>query len=191
MLRGCLRAAEGEQDSEKRERSHDGLVIISLRRARKRRYAGGKGVIVVRILGLVLGLAGCVAAPDAATQGPGIEAYRAAIEANEAPFRVPGTVTARLNQEVQIGDVRVKPLEVLEDSRCPVDANCIWAGRVRLRVAVSGAGEQVMEVGRPVNVAGGQRLTLVGVAPLNWARRPAGINPNTPKRFAFSLSGMD
>ena len=145
----------------------------------------------MRILGLVLGLAGCVTAPDAATQGPGVEAWRATIEANEAPFRVPGTVTARLNQEVQIGDIRVTPLAVLEDSRCPVDVTCIWAGRVRLRVAVSGAGESVMEIDRPVTVAGGRRLTLVGVAPLNWAHPPAGIDPNAPKRFAFRLSGMD
>lgn len=145
----------------------------------------------MRILGLVLGLAGCVTAPDAATRGPGVEAWRATIEANEAPFRVPGTVTTRLNQEVQIGDIRVKPLAVLEDSRCPVDVTCIWAGRVRLRVAVSGAGEPVMEIGQPVNVAGGRRLTLVAVAPLNWAHPPAGVDPNAPKRFAFRLSGMD
>ena len=145
-------------------------------------------------------LAGCVGAPVAPNEtagtaappaGPGAATYRAAIDANEAPFRVPSNVTAQLNQEVQIGDVRVKPLAVLEDSRCPVDVTCIWAGRVRLRVAVSGVGERVMEVGQPVNVAGGQRLTLVGVAPLNWAHPPAGIEPNAPKRFAFSLSGMD
>jgi hypothetical protein len=164
----------------------------------------------MRIALVVLALAGCAAStgPNATedqaspkapapqpqtppTPGPDANAYRAAIEANEAPFHVPGHVTAHLNEEVQIGDVRVKPLEVLEDSRCPPDVSCVWAGRVRLRVAVSGAGEPVMEIGQPVTVAGGQRLTLVGVAPINWARPPAGVDQNQPKRFAFSLSGMD
>ena len=129
--------------------------------------------------------------PGMPPPGPGVDTWRASIEANEAPFRVPGTVTARLNEEVQIGDLRVKPLAVLEDSRCPVDVTCIWAGRVRLRVAVSGAGEPVMEIGQPVAVAGGRRLTLVAVAPLNWAHPPAGTDPNAPKRFAFRLSAMD
>jgi hypothetical protein len=158
----------------------------------------------MRIALVFLALAGCAAStgPDAGTDkalpalpprapGPTADAWRAAIEANEAPFRLPGHVTARLNQEVQIGDVRVKPLAVLEDSRCPVDVTCIWAGRVRLRVAVSGVGEPVMEIDRPVTVASGQRLTLVAVAPPNWAHPPAGVDPNAPKRFAFSLSGMD
>ena len=164
----------------------------------------------MRIALIVLGLAGCAAstapnttadkappqapAPQPSTPpppGPTADAYRPAIEANETPFHVPGNVTARLNEEVQIGDIRVRPLQVVEDSRCPLDVSCVWAGRVRLRVAVSGAGEPVMEMNQPVNVAGGRRLTLVGVAPLNWAHRPAGVDPNEPKRFAFRLSGTD
>jgi hypothetical protein len=162
----------------------------------------------MRTIWLVLLLAGCAAAPNAtnatadkappqapapppAPPAPGADAWRASIEANEAPFRVAGTVTARLNEEVQIGDVRVKPLAVIEDSRCPVDVTCVWAGRVRLRVRISGAGEQVMEIGQPVSVAGGAHLTLVAVAPPNWAHPPAGVDPNAPKRFAFRLSGMD
>ena len=160
----------------------------------------------MRTLLLLLTLAGCAASPPGtnagadrappqapAPQGPVLTAdsFRAGIEANEAPFRVPGTVTAHLNEEVQIGDVRVKPLEVVEDSRCAEDVTCVWAGRVRLRVAISGAGEQVMEIDQPVNVAGGRRLTLVGVAPLNWAHPPAGVDPNEPKRFAFRLAGSD
>jgi hypothetical protein len=158
----------------------------------------------MRIMWALLLLAGCAASPTGANvgadtvpprapspPGPGADAWRAAIEANEAPFHVPGHVTAHLGEEVQIGDVRVTPLAVVEDSRCPSDATCVWAGRVRLRVRIGGAGEQVMEIGHPLTVAGGQRLTLVAVAPLNWARPPAGVDPNAPKRFAFSLSGMD
>lgn len=132
-------------------------------------------------------------APAPAPQGPVMtaESFRPAIEANEAPFRVPGNVTAHLNEEVRIGDVRVKPLEVLEDSRCPPDVSCVWAGRVRLRLEVGGVGEQVIGTDQPLNVAGGRRLMLVGVAPINWATPPAGVDPHEPKRFAFRLSGTD
>lgn len=153
----------------------------------------------MRITLALLLLAGCAGAPagtngaagTAPPPGPGADAWRSAIEAAEAPFRAPGAVTAHLNEEVQIGDLRVKPLAVVEDSRCPLDVTCVWAGRLRLRVAVSGAGEPVMEVGQPVTVAGGRRLTLTGAYPPNWAHPPAGIDPHEPKRFAFSLSGMD
>lgn len=152
----------------------------------------------MRSLWLLLALAGCAGTPSGTNSpapspptGPGADQYRAAIEANEAPFRVPGTVTARLGEEVRLGAVRVRPLEVLEDSRCPIDATCIWAGRVRLRVAVSGAGEPEMEIGRPVAIGGGNQLLLASVAPLNWSRPPGGVDPNAPKRFAFRLSGAD
>ena len=164
----------------------------------------------MRLLGLLLLMAGCVGAPagpnetadtpapppsappqaPAPPPGPGAGAYRAAIEANEAPFRERGAIVARLNQEVRVGDIRVKPLEVLEDSRCPPDVTCVWAGRVRLRVQVNGGGEQVMGTDQPVRV-GRQQVELVGVAPINWAHPPTGVDPNEPKRFAFRLRIFD
>lgn len=142
---------------------------------------------------MLLMLAGCAAAPSGSSApGPPVsDQVRAQLDAIEGPFQVPGTVTARLGQEVQIGDVRVRPLELIEDSRCPLDVTCVWAGRVRVKVAVSGAGEPVMELDRPVTVPGGERLTLVAVAPPNWTRPPAGVDANAPKRFAFRLTGMD
>jgi hypothetical protein len=165
----------------------------------------------MRIALALLALAGCAGAPAGTNatadkappeapapqppapspRTPDADAYRAGIEANEAPFRVPGTVTAHLNEEVRIGDLRVEPLELVEDSRCPIDATCVWAGRVRLRVAIGGAGEQVMELDHPVAVPGGRRLILTGAYPPNWSTPPAGVDPNAPKRFAFRLSGTD
>ena len=44
-----------------------------------------------------------------------------------------GSVDAKLGQTVNVGGPKVTPLAVLEDSRCPMEARCIWAGRVRLR----------------------------------------------------------
>jgi hypothetical protein len=154
----------------------------------------------IGFIALALVLAGCAGAPSGTNTpadpgpppGPAISnEVRAMLEQSEAPFRMPGNVTARLGQEVQVGGLRVRPLQVLEDSRCPTDVDCIWAGRIRVKVAVSGAGEQVMELNRPVTVPGGRSLILVAVAPPNWHTPPPGVDPNAPLRFAFRLSGTD
>ena len=42
--------------------------------------------------------------------------------------------TATLNQKILNGGIYITPLEVLEDSRCPPDVNCVWAGQVTLKV---------------------------------------------------------
>jgi hypothetical protein len=78
-----------------------------------------------------------------------------------------GSVDARLGQSVNLGGPRVTPLAVLEDSRCPMEARCIWAGRVRLSIRVTtGAGSAVREIAsdKPLQVADGQ-LELTNVMP--------------------------
>lgn len=35
------------------------------------------------------------------------------------------------------GKLRVKFLDVIEDSRCPEGVNCIWAGNARIKIALS------------------------------------------------------
>ena len=161
----------------------------------------------MRSLIVLLALVGCVGPPagqNAATDdapprgpappqapappGPSANAFRAAIEANEEQFRY--AIVARLGEEARQDIVTIRPLEVMEDSRCPVDATCVWAGRVRLRVRVTIGGtsvEPVMEIDRPVTLSSNQQLTLVAVDPLNWAHPPAGVDPRAPKRFAFTL----
>ena len=72
--------------------------------------------------------------------------------------------TASLNEVANLDGLTVRPLAVVEDSRCPINANCVWAGRVRIRAEVSGAGTREMTLGEPVAVSGGT-LTLVDVRP--------------------------
>ena len=43
-----------------------------------------------------------------------------------------------LGEAVTAGDVILKFVEVLEDSRCPKDVVCVWAGQARVHVTVSG-----------------------------------------------------
>ena len=99
-----------------------------------------------------------------------------------------GSVTARLGQTVNVGGPRVTPLQVLEDSRCPMEARCIWAGRVRLSVRVTtGVGSDVREIAsdKPLQVADGQ-LELVNVMPPRSVRGP--IKPGD-YRFSFRFGG--
>lgn len=42
-----------------------------------------------------------------------------------------------IGQAQRVGALRVTPLDVVEDSRCPMNARCIWAGRVVVKVAIA------------------------------------------------------
>ncbi|WP_051957546.1 hypothetical protein [Altibacter lentus] len=56
----------------------------------------------------------------------------------ETPVEVPTiAVKVPLGETVHIGDISITFREVLEDSRCPKDVNCIWAGRIRLQIGVA------------------------------------------------------
>lgn len=78
-----------------------------------------------------------------------------------------GTVEAGLGQTVSVAGVTITPTQVLEDSRCPTDVQCIQAGTVRLQVSVVNGGkksEQVLTLGEPVAVDK-VVVTLVSVTP--------------------------
>jgi hypothetical protein len=100
-----------------------------------------------------------------------------------APLDAPtATVVARLGQTVRLADVRVTPLQVIEDSRCPRLVACVWRGRLRLTAAVGGA-RVTLDDGIPVTVRGGH-LLLVDAEPLS--QRGEKIPPRA-YRFRFRL----
>jgi hypothetical protein len=85
-----------------------------------------------------------------------------------------------------VGGLRVKPLALLEDSRCPVNALCVWAGRVRIKARIATRSRAVvreMESGKPITVFGGQ-LTLDAVTPGRDPTRP----PRAAYRFSFTFA---
>ena len=47
---------------------------------------------------------------------------------------------ATFGQPTRVGPLIITPQALAEDSRCPVNARCIWAGRVVLRTRVDGPG---------------------------------------------------
>lgn len=95
---------------------------------------------------------------------------------------------ARLGQTVYVDGPRVTPLRVIEDSRCPMNARCIWAGRVVLRVKAQGGAwsrEIDLTLGEPLQVADGA-LTLIGVTPSRHTDRQIA---SRDYRFTFTFQG--
>ena len=94
----------------------------------------------------------------------------------------------KLGQVAYVGGPRVRPDLLIEDSRCPVDVQCIWAGRVVLRATVLGgnSSRQIdLTLGAPVSIADGQ-LTLLSVEPQRTSGQP--LKPEQI-RFRFAFQG--
>ena len=89
--------------------------------------------------------------------------------------------TASLNEVANLDGLTVRPLAVIEDSRCPALVRCVWAGRVRIRAEVSGDGIRELTLGEPVAASGGT-LTLVDVRP--GKRTPEAI---APRAYQFTF----
>jgi hypothetical protein len=73
----------------------------------------------------------------------------------------------KLGQTGDFGPTNLTPINVDEDSRCPVGAQCIWAGQVRVKVLVEPAGANhtvFATLGQPMGVDGGT-LLIEGVSP--------------------------
>ncbi len=57
------------------------------------------------------------------------------------------SVQVHTEKKVPNAGIRVKFLEMVEDSRCPRDTNCIWAGNAKIKIQVSKGGKsQIMEL---------------------------------------------
>ena len=98
------------------------------------------------------------------------------------PIRSDGL--AQLNQATRVGVLVVTPLAVVEDSRCPINARCVWAGRVIVTTRIDGPGWREttnMELGRPY-ITHDLGLQLTSVEPGKLAGSPA---PTAPYLFGY------
>ena len=115
-------------------------------------------------LAAVLALAACAATPIAGQP-------------------VPSDGRAVLGQSTRVGHLVVTPQAVVEDSRCPINARCVWAGRLVLRTRIEGAGWREtaqLTLGQPL-IIHGSGLALVSAEPNKLAGQPV---PST-MLFAF------
>lgn len=137
------------------------------------------------ILIAAFAVAGCVANPPAANvvaNAP--EAHLPGQPREQRPADQPGHAYGELNETIRLGELSVKPLEVIEDSRCPVDVDCVWSGRLVMRAEVSGvSGPATISSLEPFALPGGGTLVLASVWPNNHHQDRGSRDPY---RFGFT-----
>ncbi len=97
-------------------------------------------------------------------------------------------INVALGQTAIVDGPRIRPIAVLEDSRCPINALCVWAGRVRVRalwVRPSGNKEVELIMGEAKPMADGA-ITLTAVTPDKITSKE--IKPGD-YRFSFAFAG--
>ena len=63
--------------------------------------------------------------------------------AQNGPLEVPEIgIRIPIGESVVVQGVSLSFVEVLEDSRCPEDVTCVWAGRARIAVRVKAPGRE-------------------------------------------------
>src|SRR5215213_411112 len=82
------------------------------------------------------------------------------------------TVRVQINKEKRTakGKVSIHFTELVEDSRCPTDTNCVWAGNAKIKIRVSGYGrsqELTLDTNGPHQgaTAEGYSIKLVSLTP--------------------------
>lgn len=104
-----------------------------------------------------------------------------------AATTVRGDGLAHLNEATRVGALVVTPRAVVEDSRCPINARCIWAGRAIVRSEVAGAGWR-----ETLNLTLGERITTHGLGLALTSVEPgkmAGARPTPPRPMLFGFEG--
>ena len=93
-------------------------------------------------------------------------------------------------QTAYVDGPKIRPIKLIEDSRCPMNARCVWAGRVRILVAwvkADGDRQVVLTLGEPTPLADGT-LTLTTVTPSKIAGEGRELTPSD-YRFSFRFAG--
>src|SRR5688572_3184002 len=96
--------------------------------------------------------------------------------------------TVALGETAWTNGLHVRPIAIVEDSRCPINAVCVWAGRLVVRSEIRGGSWQQtrdLELGKPQHIADGA-LTLVAAEP----SKQAGVEiDRRAYRFTFDFQG--
>ena len=90
-----------------------------------------------------------------------------------------------MGQRVNLNGTRITVIKVLEDSRCPMEARCVWAGRVRLSLLIELGGktsERELTSDEPLMITGDAMLELVGTMPPKSTQRTL-----APSDYRFTL----
>ena len=84
----------------------------------------------------------------------------------------------------------IRPVKIIEDSRCPMNARCIWAGTVKIEAIWVRPGDDrtiELELGKVVPLADGS-IELTDVSPPRMAGAGHELKP-ADYRFSFRFMG--
>jgi hypothetical protein len=85
--------------------------------------------------------------------------------------------------------LKVKFAEVLEDSRCPTGAQCVWAGRVRIRIEVQKGEDEPasyeIESGKTVSAA---ELDCLQISLKSLTPHPSSGSPTNNSDYKATIS---
>ncbi|MCT7661702.1 hypothetical protein [Mycobacterium deserti] len=126
-----------------------------------------RAMLVVATGGVAIALAGCHGGPQARAD---------TVAVLGTPFGMAG------GQQVSIGDasVRLRFIDVLEDSRCPADVECFWTGQARIAVSVVQDPEPAMTLEFNTNPAPGQNRQTIQTGDYELTLQRLDPYPRTP-----------
>jgi hypothetical protein len=97
-------------------------------------------------------------------------------------FSLDEPFTLFVRQKAQVAELQIQFLGVSQDSRCPVDVECVWAGNAQITLRVSlkdGTKETVITINSYTEpreaIYEGFRIEFVDLRPVPRSDRP--INP--------------
>lgn len=143
-----------------------------------------KPTIIVGIFAVLIGTGYAYGAYHTAPHTPqDTAATSTPIASNVLPY---GNVTLALGQVAHFKNISIRPLKLIEDSRCPVDVQCIQAGTVRVQIeVVSGMGTSTSIVTlNKTFITEAEAITLTSVTP---GKVSTVHNAESDYRFTFSV----
>jgi hypothetical protein len=81
-------------------------------------------------------------------------------------------IQVQINNETRINGLRIKFIDMIEDSRCPTDTQCIWAGNAKITIGLSSGGRSAKQFELNSNlkpksiVFSGYEIKLVKLTPV-------------------------
>lgn len=113
----------------------------------------------------------------------------AACAAGGAPAELVSADNVAIGERAMVDGPIVEPVAVIEDSRCPADVTCAWAGRIRVEMIWhrgNGAKQRfIAELDEPTPLADGQ-FTLDAVRPDRHSGREIA---HADYRFSMRFAG--
>lgn len=110
----------------------------------------------------------------------------ACVTPDEATPGCGDTECVTLGEPFETIGASITPLELLEDSRCPADAECIWPGQIRIRALVERDGREREITLTDKRVApvlsGNLELTRI------WPDRTISTGKIAPEAYRFRFS---